>query len=202
MMIAVALIDDHPAVISGLERILDRESDLTVVGTAGSLAEARPLLGRQDVDVALVDIRLGDGVGTELIEEAAAQGGPATIVLSSFDHPQYVSASVRLGAQGFLLKTAPLQEVVEAIRRVAGGGTAFTAEQLREGQRPSVVLSDRERSIIRLLIKSRSNDEIARELGLSRKTIEAHLTRMFERFGALSRTELAVRGHREGWLDL
>lgn len=202
MTIAVALIDDHPAVISGLERILDRESDVIVVGTAGSLAEARPLLGRDDVDVALVDIRLGDGVGTELIEEAAAHGRPATIVLSSFDHPQYVSASVRLGAQGFLLKTAPLQEVVEAIRRVAGGGTAFTAEQLREAQRPSIALSDRERSIIRLLIKSRSNDEIARELGLSRKTIEAHLTRMFERFGALSRTELAVRGHQEGWVDL
>jgi len=201
-MIGVALVDDHPSVVAGLAHLIGTADDLVLRGAAGSLGEARSLLSREDVDVALIDVRLADGFGTTLVSEAALRGKPATLILSSFGHPQYVSAALRAGARGFVLKTAPLSEVIDAIRRVGFGGTVFTAEQLKESQRPSVMLSERERNVIRHLVLSRSNDEIAHELGLSRKTIEATLTRLFARFGALSRTELAIRASNEGWLDV
>jgi DNA-binding NarL/FixJ family response regulator len=159
-------------------------------------------MARSDVDVALVDVRLPDGVGTSLIGNADESGRPAMLMLSSFDHPQYVAAALRLGAHGFLLKTAPLDEIVDAVRRVAAGGTSFTAEQIRESRTADVRLTERERSILRLVLESLSNDEIAARLGLSRKTVEANLTRLYDRFDVLSRTELALRAEREGWLDI
>jgi DNA-binding NarL/FixJ family response regulator len=113
-----------------------------------------------------------------------------------------VAAAVRLGAAGFLLKTTPTEQIVAAIRAVAAGATAYTAAQLGQARQPAIDLSERERAIVERLIASRSNDEIAADLGLASKTIEKHLGRMFDRFGAMSRTELAMRAEREGWLDL
>jgi DNA-binding NarL/FixJ family response regulator len=201
MTIRVLLVDDHPAVIGGLERIIESTTDLQVVGTAGTLAEATDRLLRDDVDVAIIDIRLPDGLGTTLVREASARGRPATLVLSSFDQRQYVSSAIRNGAQGFLLKTATLEEVADAIRTVDRGGLAFTAEQLRTSQAPALQLSERERRIIVEIQAGRSNDEIAAALDVSRKTIEATLSRMFDRLGVLSRAELAIRADREGWLE-
>lgn len=201
MTIRVLLVDDHPAVIGGLERIIESTPDLRVVGTARTLAEASRRLREDDVDVAIIDMRLPDGLGTTLVREVSARGRPATLVLSSFDQRQYVATAVRSGAQGFLLKTATLEEVAEAIRIVDRGGLAFTAEQLRTSQAPAPDLSDRERGIIAGIQAGKSNDEIAMAMGLSRKTVEASLSRMFERLGVLSRSELAIRAEREGWLE-
>lgn len=200
-MIGVAIIDDHPAVLAGLTQMLATQDDMRVVGTATTLASGGDLVADDAVDVALIDIKLADGSGLELVAHATKGGRPSAIVLSSFAHTPYVVAAVAAGARGYLLKTAPLLEVAEAIRRVAAGGTVFTADQLRETQRPSVVLSERDRQVVRLLVASRSNDEIAQALGLSRKTIEATLTRLYERYSALSRTELAIRAIEEAWLD-
>jgi DNA-binding NarL/FixJ family response regulator len=201
MTIRVLLVDDHPAVIGGLQKIIESTTDLQVVGTAGTLAEASDRLLRDDVDVAIIDIRLPDGLGTTLVREASARGRPATLVLSSFDQRQYVSSAIRNGAQGFLLKTATLEEVADAVRTVGRGGLAFTAEQLRSSQAPALQLSERERRIIVEIQAGRSNDEIAAVLDVSRKTIEATLSRMFDRLGVLSRSELAIRADREGWLE-
>ncbi|HEV8698861.1 MAG TPA: response regulator transcription factor [Candidatus Limnocylindrales bacterium] len=201
MTIRVLLVDDHPAVIGGLERIIESTPDLRVVGTARTVAEASRRLRQDDIDVAIIDMRLPDGLGTTLVREASARGRPATLVLSSFDHRQYVATAVRSGAQGFLLKTATLDEVAEAIRIVDRGGLAFTAEQLRTSQAPAPDLSDRERGIIAGIQAGKSNDEIAMAMGLSRKTVEASLSRIFERMGILSRAELAIRAEREGWLE-
>jgi len=201
MTIRVLLVDDHPAVIGGLERIIESTPDLRVVGTARTLAEASRRLRQDDIDVAIIDMRLPDGLGTTLVREASARGRPATLVLSSFDQRQYVATAVRSGAQGFLLKTASLEEVAEAIRVVDRGGLAFTAEQLRTSQAQAPDLSDRERGIIAGIQDGKSNDEIAMAMGLSRKTVEASLSRMFERLGVLSRSELAIRADREGWLE-
>ena len=201
MTIRVLLVDDHPAVIGGLERIIESTPDLRVVGTARTLAEASRRLRQDDIDVAIIDMRLPDGLGTTLVREASARGRPATLVLSSFDQRQYVATAVRSGAQGFLLKTATLEEVAEAIRIVDRGGLAFTAEQLRTSQAQAPDLSDRERGIIAGIQDGKSNDEIAMAMGLSRKTVEASLSRMFERLGVLSRSELAIRADREGWLE-
>jgi len=123
-------------------------------------------------------------------------------VLSSFDIPQYVASALRLGASGFLVKTAPLDELLDAIRHVAGGGSAFTADQLRVGQSEFVTTTRREGEILRLLLKGRSNNEIAREIGAASKTVEAHLAHMFDRFGVSTRVELALAAERGSWLDV
>ncbi|MCI0345636.1 MAG: response regulator transcription factor [Chloroflexi bacterium] len=196
-MIHVLLVDDHPVVLSGLLAGLGALPDVEVVGVARSLAEANERLERGGIDVALVDLRLPDGLGLSLL--SAAGSGPAMIMLTSFDQPQYVSAAAARGARGFLLKTTPLTEVAEAIRLVARGGTAFSPEQISSlGGR--FALSARDRDIVRLVMASRSNDEIGHELGMAAKTVESHLSRLFERSGATSRVELVLRAEREGWL--
>ncbi len=202
MTIRVVLVDDHPVVLDGLRRAIDAVEGIEVVAVASSVAAGTALLARDDVDVAIVDLRLPDGTGTDLIAAAATRDRPATIVLSSFDHAAYVAAAVRLGAAGFLLKTAPTGDVVAAIRIVGAGGTAFTADQLRQARTAGIVMSDREWAILRLLVASKSNDEIALGLGLASKTVEMYLARMYARFEVGSRTELALRADREGWLDL
>jgi DNA-binding NarL/FixJ family response regulator len=123
---------------------------------------------------------------------------PEIIVLTAYDYPQYADAALRLGASGFVLKTAPLPELIDAIRRVAAGGLAF-------GVRPrsgAVRLSPREHDVVRLVANGRTNDEIGAELRIAAKTVETHLARLFERLDVSSRTELAMRALREGWLDV
>ena len=204
MSVRIVIVDDHPVVASGLESVLAREPDLQVVAVAGSLAAARDLLARERPDVVLLDLRLADGSGFDLLLEARElPAPPAFIVVSSFGMPQYVDAALRYGASGFVLKTAPTAEILDAIRRVAEGGVAFPAEHLLAVQRSGwTPLSPRDRRLVEQLLDGRTNDEIALALGVTRKGIEAHLGRLFERFGVASRTELAVRAEREGWLGL
>jgi DNA-binding NarL/FixJ family response regulator len=200
--IRVALVDDHPIVVGGLEAALGSIDDIEVVDRGGSIADGRRILGRNDIDVVLLDVRLPDGNGLELVAVAGDRDGPGVLILSSFESSQYVAAALRYGAMGFLLKTAPLDELVAAIRRVAAGQTLFTAEQLRQGRVGLVELTTREREVVRLLLDGHSNDEIGRQVGAARSTIEKHLAHLYERFGVASRTELAIRAEREGWLDV
>jgi DNA-binding NarL/FixJ family response regulator len=202
MTIRVALVDDHPIVIGGLEAALASIDDVEVVDRGGTVAEGRRILARDDVDVVLLDVRLPDGNGIELVAEVTREDGPAVVILSSFETSQYVAAALRFGAMGFLLKTAPLDELLSAIRRVAEGGLAFTVEQLRQGRSGLVVITPRERQVLQLVLEGRSNEEIARQLNAARRTIEKHLRHMFQRFDVSSRTELAIRAEREGWLDV
>jgi DNA-binding NarL/FixJ family response regulator len=123
---------------------------------------------------------------------------PAVVVLSAYDYPQYADAALRLGAAGFVVKSAPLEELVDAIKRAAAGGMAFGVRPGRD--RPRV--SPRELEVVRLVVDGRSNDEVGAALGIGVKTVETHLRRLFERFEIRSRTELAARALREGWLDI
>jgi DNA-binding NarL/FixJ family response regulator len=200
-VIRVAIVDDHPVVADGLGAALAREADLTIVWTASTVDDARRALGSgPEADVVLLDIRLPDGSGLDLLP-GEARGKPAFVVLSSFDRPQYAAAAFKRGAAGFLLKLAPTAEIVDAVRRVAAGGLAFDARHLATA-RAAPVISARELEVVRLVAAGQSNDEIAAELGLSRKTVEAYLTHLFERGGFTSRTELALWAEREGWLDV
>jgi DNA-binding NarL/FixJ family response regulator len=201
-LIRVAIVDDHPVVLGGLEMGLRTIDDISVVATARTLDEARSVSRRDDVDVMLLDLRLPDGNGLELLPEIAQRGRPAAVILSSFELRQYVAAALRFGADGFVSKTAPLEEVTNAIRLVASGGTAFTAEQLRQARAGFMTLTTRERDVVRLLMDGKSNDEIAAGLSISHKTVEAHLSRLYERAGVMSRLELAMLADREGWLDV
>jgi DNA-binding NarL/FixJ family response regulator len=205
----------------GTAAILRAEPDIEVVTVAPSLeaAEAAGLFDAARVDVVLLDIRLGTDSGLRALTsarpaEVAREGEagkpgepgrertsparPAIIVLTAYDYPQYAEAALRLGAAGFVLKTAPLPELVDAIRRVAAGGLAFSVRPTSGLAR----LSPREHDVVRLVADGRTNDEIGSALQIGSKTVETHLARLFERLGVASRTELAMRALREGWLDV
>jgi DNA-binding NarL/FixJ family response regulator len=194
--IRVAIVDDHPVVREGTAALLDAQAGLRVVGTASSIEEASSLLDPSAVDVLLLDIRLGSDSGLALL--GGGEPRPAVVVLTAYDYPQYVAAALRLGASGFVVKTAPVAELVDVIRRAAAGGLAF-------GRRPAAVaasLTPREREVVGLVVDGRSNDEVGAALAITTKTVEGHLRRLFDRLGVQSRTELATRALREGWLEV
>ena len=195
--IRIGVVDDHAVVRDGTAALLERESDFEVIGVAGSLESAAALLDRSP-DVLVVDIRLGHENGLELLRGMAQPGGPAIVILTSFDYPQFVDAALRSGASGFVLKTDPFVKLVDAIRQVAAGGFMYTVRPSPAGHQP---LSPRELEVVSLVVGGHSNDEVAARLGISIKTVESHLTRMFDRLHVASRTELAIRAVREGWLE-
>ncbi len=204
-MIRVAIVDDHPALREGTAALLDREPDIAVVALPATLAEVRALLAGSDPpDVVIQDIRLGEESGLELLARQAPEGStvpitpaPRIVLWTAYDHPQYAAFALRAGAAGFVVKTAPVADLVHAIRTVAAGGTSFGASADQ-----GVRLTPREVEVLRLVVDGLGNDQIGARLGITTRTVEAHLTRMFERTGAQTRTELATRAVREGWLDL
>jgi DNA-binding NarL/FixJ family response regulator len=195
--IRVAILDDHPVVRAGTAAIVEDAPDMALAGTASTLDEARPLLDRATVDVLLLDLRLGEEFGLAVFE-GAGDALPAIVVATSYDYPQYVHAALRLGAVGYVLKTAPIDELLTAIRRAAEGKLSFDLRPGDGGAR----LSERERQVVGGVVDGLSNDEIASRLGISPKTVESHLRRLFERLGVASRTELATRAIRDGWLEV
>lgn len=196
--IRIVVVDDHPVFRDGTAAILEREPDLAVVGIAADLDAARTLLAHDPPpDVVLLDVRLGDQNGLAIVEELAAR--TAVVVLTAYDYPQYLHSAIRLGAAGFVGKSAPTDELLRAVRHAAAGGLAFDRRAL--GSEP-VVLTNREIQIVRLLADGSSNDEIGLALGITTKSVESALGRIFTRTSTRSRTELAVRAVREGWLDV
>jgi DNA-binding NarL/FixJ family response regulator len=201
-LVRVAVVDDHPVVREGTAALLAAQPGLAVVGTASSLDDASALIADTQVDVVLLDIRLGTDSGLTLLSSAASDRPlPAVVVVTAYDYPQYADAALRLGAAGFVLKTAPIAELVDAILRAAAGGLAF-ARRPAVGPGAPVRLSARELGVVRLVVDGRSNDEIGAALGIGTKTVETHLRRLFERLDVASRTELATRALREGWLEV
>ena len=191
----------------GTAAVLGAQPGIEVAGTASTVDEANELIGREAIDVVLLDIRLGTDSGLRLLQENiggtadedAGRAAPAVVVLSAYDYPQYAEAAIRLGAAGYVIKTAPLPELLAAIERAAAGGMAFN---VRPRAGTSAHLTARELEVVRLVVDGRSNDEIGAALGIGAKTVETHLRRLFERFDVASRTELAARALREGWLDI
>jgi DNA-binding NarL/FixJ family response regulator len=194
--IRVAVVDDHPVVREGTAAIVEQASDLELVGTAATVDDAAPLLDATRVDVLLLDLRLGQEFGFRLLEGRGVR--PAVVVVTSYDYPQYVDAALRMGAAGYVLKTAPVAELLDAIRRAAAGKLAFN---LRPGT-GTPPLSARERQVVAAVSDGLSNDEVAARLGIAPRTVESHLRRLFDRHGVASRTELATRALREGWLEI
>jgi DNA-binding NarL/FixJ family response regulator len=200
-MIRVGVVDDHPVVADGLQAALAYDDGIEVAWTAHTLEAARLALSAQaaTLDVVLLDVRLPDGSGLDLLPGERA-GKPAFVVLSSFDRPQYAATAFRRGAAGFLLKVAPLADIVDAVYRTAAGGLAFEARHLAS-VRGGLLFTPRELEVVRLVAGAFSNDEIAARLDISHKTVEAYLREIFRRHGFSTRTELALWAEREGWLD-
>ena len=211
MTIRILVVDDHPTVVDSVVRQLSSELDMDVVDTARSLAEASAILARPPsvpaapaIDVVVCDVQMGaEAEGLRLLERFARgkAGPPWFLMLSGYDYPTLFRAAYERGARGYVLKTAELAEIVEAVRTVAAGDTAFSGAALRHVRSALRRPSDRELEVIALVIDGAGNEQIARDLFLSLKTVESHLRRLFNRYGVMNRTELAVLAVREGWVD-
>jgi DNA-binding NarL/FixJ family response regulator len=200
--IRVLLVDDHPAILDAVGAGVRSAPDLVLAGTARTLDEARDLLARNAgaIDVVVSDVQLaGEAEGLRLLDRMAPDG-PAFLLLSSFDQPPLIRSAFERGAAGYLIKTSQVAEILDAVRTVAAGGTAFSAAMLRAIRSAPRRPSDREIEVLALLCSGASNDEIGVRLGVTEKTVESHLRRLFDRYGVLSRTELAVLALREGWV--
>ncbi|HJP88996.1 MAG TPA: response regulator transcription factor [Candidatus Limnocylindrales bacterium] len=199
-MVRVALVDDHPLVLDGLIAGLNTITFIEVAGVGGTAEEAARFLEREDIDVLMLDVRLGKQNGLQVLAERRGSTRPHVLVLSSFNSRQYVAAATRLGAAGFLLKTTPLPILVRAIEIAAQGGTLFTPEQLATSL---VALTARERDVVALTMQGMTNKEIAEHLGTSKKAVEQHLSELFAREEIQGgRVELALRAAEEGWLEI
>jgi DNA-binding NarL/FixJ family response regulator len=195
-VIRVAVVDDHPVLRDGIASLLAAEPDLEVVGRGDSVADAERILAAPDVDVLVLDVRLGETSGLNALHAPIGRR-PAVVVLTAFAYPQYAQAALRLGAAGFVLKNAPIGELLLAIRNAAAGRLTYN---IWPGE--PLDLTAREMDVVRLVVEGHSNDEIGAALGIAPKTVETHLRRIFERLDVASRTELATRALREGWLEL
>ena len=198
--IRVGVVDDHPSVVAAVSDAVAAADDLVLAGTGRTLVDAVALVDRADVLVC--DVQLdGRAEGLRLLEVArGAPNPPAVLLLSGFGHQSVVRAAIDRGAAGYLDKGAEVAEIVDAIRTAAAGGTVFRAADIQASRSAPRRPSDREIDVIGRVVAGSTNAEVAASLGLSEKTIESHLHRLFDRYGLLSRTELAVLATHEGWV--
>ena len=200
-MIRLVVVDDHPAIATAVAAATASRSDIELVGRATSRDAAITLIEETQPDVVLCDIWLGgEPSGLDLLRRLAA-GSPRVVMLSGFEQASFLRAAFEGGAAGYVSKASDLGEILETVAAVAAGETRFpdvTLRALRDAPRRP---SEREVEALRLLARGSSNDEIAMGLGISIKTVESHLRRLFGRYGVLSRTELALLAVREGWVS-
>ena len=213
-MIRVMLVDDQAMVRAGFRMILEAEPDLTVVGEAADGVEAVELVPRARPDVVLMDVRMPrlDGIGaTEQL--CRSHNCPRVLILTTFDLDDYVYAALRAGASGFLLKDAPPEQLVEAIRVVARGDALLAPSVTRLlieeiNRRPSTEhngwtdrlagLTEREVEVLTLMARGRSNAEIATELYLGEATVKTHVGRVLTKLGVRDRVQAVVAAYESG----
>ena len=207
--IALAVVDDHPAIALAIDAAAQSEvgspapRPIRLVGTARRVADGLELI-RSDQDrpdIVLCDVQLEDGLDGLQLVEAAHRSGVKAIVLTSFDRSSLMRAAFERGASGFLHKTADLAEILAAVRAVAAGGTAFSAATLDAARYAPRPPSPREIEVIAEVQRGATSDEIGGRLGISSRTVESHLRRLFDRYGVVSRAELAVLAISEGWIE-
>lgn len=214
--ITVLMADDHDLVREGTRELLEREEDLLVVAEAGDGREAVRLAEKHQPNVALMDIDMPTLNGIEATKEIKiVSPGTAVLILTAYDDDQYVFALIEAGAAGYLLKDVRGRDLVAAIRAVHAGESALHPVIARkvlchitrpEGQlgveSKTAHISDRELDVLRLAAKGMTNRDIARQLNLSKRTIQAHLSTIFTKMEVGSRTEAVVQALREGWIRL
>jgi DNA-binding NarL/FixJ family response regulator len=198
----VFLVDDHPLVREGLANLINQQTDLAVCGEAEDSVEAIAGIARTQPDVALIDISLKNESGLELVKTLEEQfDSVALIVLSMHDEALYAERALRAGAKGYVMKRETTKNVLTAIRRVLGGDVYISdrvvttmAKRMGSSRKaaaePVERLSDRELEIFRLLGQGRTTSQIAEDLQLSLKTVQAYCARAKEKFGVNSLGEL------------
>lgn len=207
-MIRIFIADDQALVRQGIRALLQTDSEFAVVGEAASGSETVGAVRRDAIDVLLLDVRMPDKNGIEVIRDLSQKGElPPTLILTTFDDDAAVIDGIRSGARGFLLKDASFEQLASAIRALAAGATAFqpaTAERLFHAapvhQTNGDQLTDRETEVVRLMAGGFSNKEIAHALGTAEGTIKNHVSNILAKLGARDRTRAVLRALERGML--
>lgn len=203
----VLIAEDHAVVREGTRQILEQDQGIAVVGEAADGATAVELAGRLEPDVILLDLHMPRMNGIEATRRiVAAQPGAAVLILSAYDDEDYVSAALEAGASGYLLKSAHGHEVVAAIRSVTQGQVVMDARVARRvlrrrGDAASDEPTPREIEVLRLAARGLRTRDIAAELATSPRTIEAHFTSIYNRFGVTTRAEAVMFAAGRGWIN-
>ena len=190
--IRILIVDDHLIVRAGLTTLLGKEPGFSVEGGVDCGSGAIAFLEHRSVDVVLLDLRMPNKGGLEVLPEITArQNAPRVLVLSSFEYEEEIYRAAKAGALGYLTKDASRAEIVEAIRKVAGGQLHFPraiATRLAERE-ARTGLSPREHDILRMIAKGLTNKEVGRALEISQFTVRNHVIHILEKLHASDRTE-------------
>lgn len=205
--IRLLIVDDHPVVRDGLRGMFSGESNYEVAGEAADGAEAIALAEWLRPDVILMDLHMPGMDGVNAIRELVKRGSAARIlVLTTYDQDSYVLPAIEAGATGYLLKDAPREELMRAVRAVAEGKTVLSpsvagklVSQVRGQQREA--LSPREMEILRLVAAGTTNREIARKLFISEATVKTHLLHIYEKLGVPDRAAAVSAAYQRGLLN-
>jgi DNA-binding NarL/FixJ family response regulator len=202
-LIKVLLVDDHRLVRAGLQSLLDASDDIRVVGTAADGQEAIDLAAAAAPDVVLMDLSMPRMGGVEATRRLRADHPDVqVVVLTSFSDQELVLDAIDAGAVGYLLKDADPADLIEGVRAAAAGQSpldpkvAHTLLTRRAERAVQDQLSDREREV--LVAEGMANKQIVRRLGISERTVKAHLTSIFQRIGVTDRTQAALWAERNG----
>jgi DNA-binding NarL/FixJ family response regulator len=212
-MIRVGIVDDQRLVREGLRTLLALTEDLRAVFEAADAAEARQFLSSNPVDVLLLDVRMPGMSGPQLLSKLVEEGRqPPTLVLTTFDDDDALVDSLHAGARGFLLKDVSLQQLADAVRTVAGGGTLIlpaltdrVVRRLRGGSPPRQLHpqdrpTSREIEILRLITGGYGSREIGELLGLAEGTVKNHTSNILAKLGARDRTHAVLKAIELGYL--
>lgn len=197
----ILIVDDHPIVREGLKALLSTQSDMDVVAEAGTGTEAIEQVRQHDPNVVLLDLMLPDADGASVVQALMRERpGINVLILSSVAAEEDVRASMQAGARGYLLKGAPSEEILSAIRRVSEGLVyiaQYAAERLVESTYLER-LTERELEILELLVDAKSNKEIAAALGIGEGTIKTHVHNILDKLNVRDRAAAITAAIRKG----
>lgn len=211
MTIRVAIIDDQQLIRAGFRMVVDSQPDMAVVTEAGDGADALAALATEPADVVLMDVRMPGQDGIAACAEVTATSDARVVILTTFDLDEYVVAAIKAGASGFLLKDAPPEELLAAIRTVHAGDAVIAPSSTRRlltrlaGSLPDPTdgagledLTDREREVLVLMARGLSNQEICKELFLAEPTVKSHVGKALSKLGARDRVQAVVIAYETG----
>jgi len=201
----VLVVDDHPLMRVGISAIIEAQKDMTAVAQAYSGEEAIVLFDQYHPDVTLIDLRLPAMSGVETIR-SIRQSHPRAkfVVLTTYEGDEDIHQALEAGALGYLIKGMPHEALISALRRVHAGGRYLPAPvtKILETRTPDSDLSPREREVLQLVVRGRSNREIAVDLGISEATVKTHISVILMRMGVSDRTQAAVAALQRGLVRL